>query len=132
MNRLARTIAHTLGVLALAWTTHALLDSHRGIRLALELINWGGYIPFAISTACGLNNQRTLLALTTAAVLLTAYPTSTAGVADCMTPLGAGIIAGTLLRRSLNEFTEEDDERQPIPHHPGTRGGTGNPTDHHP
>ncbi len=102
--RLAKALAHALILAAVANILAGLLRHvGPGFSFLVDQLGWGWFVPFAIATACALHNQKALSLVLLGVVLLIAVPLTLAILPVVLVPVGAGILAGTGLRRLFAE-----------------------------
>jgi hypothetical protein len=82
--------------------------AHRpGIDAVLTMLGPAAYLPLSLSWSASLLNQRILLLLLVAGLVIALWPCTLQDLATWLVPVGAGIILGQLTRTSLtgNEDT---------------------------
>ena len=103
---LARTFLHTIIIFAIMHLLGKLPVQRPGFDAIIVALSPGAFLPFAASTAAGLNNHKSSIYLIIAAILVGAWPYDLPALARLLIPVAAGIIAGTALRSLLREQQE--------------------------
>ncbi|MDQ6891126.1 MAG: hypothetical protein M3167_00390 [Acidobacteriota bacterium] len=98
MSTLLRTLAHAILIIA-ASNLVGLAPTNAGLHAILGALLTGHAIPFGITFACILNNQRWLLTSTLALLLLAAWPLRTEQLVTLTISVAGGLALGTLARR---------------------------------
>lgn len=100
-----RTLAYALIIFALMQlaSVFARHGAPIGVQLALNTISFGGFAVFALSTACGITNNKPVLITTVIVLLLSIFPGDLQQLATAISPVGIGLLAGTGLRLTLKQ-----------------------------
>ena len=97
------TLIHAaIGVAVMHILRHLLRD-RPAFHAIFEVLQPGGFVPFAATLSAAIHLQRALVLLILAATLLAAWPWDLQGLERFMIPIGSGILAGTALGRLLRE-----------------------------
>jgi hypothetical protein len=101
-----RTITYALIVLAAAYLL-TLTVHLPAVAFFVSHAQWGGFLPLALATACGITRDRPVLITTVLVVLVVALPGSIEGLASALWPIGFGIALGSVIGAGIREATED-------------------------
>lgn len=98
----ARTIIHA-GIAAIIMNALGPLIGQRPLGVTINnLLQAGGYAPFSVGIAAGLNNDRIIAILLAACLVIDGYPNT---LLQHLIPAMIGLILGTTVRNALVETT---------------------------
>jgi hypothetical protein len=108
--KVLRTLAHAIIILGVLLVLARFLGGTPGFARLFGVLGWASFVPFSLSCAAGINNQRAVVIITVIATLLAIWPASIEKVAQALVPIGLGILAGVAMKSAFAEAKEEDGE----------------------
>lgn len=97
------TLIHAAIGVAVMHILRHLVGDRPGFHAVFEVLQPGGFVPFAATLAAAIHLQRALVLVILTVTLLAAWPWNLQGLERFMIPLGSGILAGTAFGRLLRE-----------------------------
>lgn len=109
--KVLRTLAYAAIILAGLLLLSSLVKAE-GFAAVLRIISFGGYLPFALTAAAAITNQRGIIITTALIVLLSIVPCTVQELATAVAPIGIGMLSGTALQHAIRESREEAPREQ--------------------
>lgn len=104
--KILRTLAYAAIILAGLLIVSSLVKAP-GFAAVLGIIGYGAYLPFSLTAAAAITNQRGILIATALIVLLSVVPCTVQELARAVAPIGIGILGGVALQHAIRESREE-------------------------
>jgi heme/copper-type cytochrome/quinol oxidase subunit 1 len=104
--KVLRTLAYAAIILAGLLILSSLVKA-QGFAAVLGIIGYGAYLPFSLTAAAAITNQRGIIITISIIVLLSTVPCTMQDFARAIAPLGVGILSGIALQYAIRESSEE-------------------------
>jgi len=104
--KVLRTLAYAAIILAGLLILSSLVKA-QGFTAVLGIIGYGAYLPFSLTTAAAITNQRGIVITISIIVLLSIIPCTLQDFARAVAPIGIGILTGIALQHAIHESREE-------------------------
>jgi hypothetical protein len=101
-----RTLAYAAIILAGLLILSSLVKAP-GFAAVLGIIGYGAYLPFSLTAAAAITNQRGILITIALIVLLSIVPCTLQEFARAVAPIGIGLLTGIALQHAIRESREE-------------------------
>lgn len=101
-----RTLAYAAIILAGLLVLSSLVKAP-GFAAVLGIIGYGAYLPFSITAAAAITNQRGIIITIALIVLFSIVPCTMQEFARAVAPIGIGILTGIALQHAILESREE-------------------------
>lgn len=104
--KVLRTLAYAAIILAGLLVLSSLVKA-QGFAAILGIIGYGAYLPFSLTAAAAITNQRGIIITIALIVLLSIVPCTLQDLARAVAPIGIGILTGIALQHAIRESSQE-------------------------